>query len=344
MESSKSLNVLTLYRMSPPAPCPGFFPAAVKTFMAWSSMAQLAGIAVPLHCRQPSKVRPSNRRIHPCFFSESVSVFGDCDRRTAPSARTTTRDQAARRARCFICHSPSDVSLPGSIPAQPVRAEPGAYGRFLTPIASSISLIVRGIPAVRFSQPVSVITTVSSTRTPRSSPATSCTARWRRPCPAFSTLRASADVVGRHADEVAEPAPHPLEVVLGEVEPLLRQDLLDLLAALLQRQAGPVDLQVGLVDGQGGLVDLALARRERAVGRERRRDVDVVVVEVRPGVDDDEIAVLQPTVVAVVVDVRMVLAGRDDDAVRALLRPFLLADVVELRPTARTRTARVGWP
>lgn len=35
---------------------------------------------------------------------------------------------------------------------------------------ASISATVRGSPGVRFSQPVSVITTVSSTRTPRSSP------------------------------------------------------------------------------------------------------------------------------------------------------------------------------
>ena len=78
-ESSKFLNFLRPYTMSPPAPCPGFLPGAVKTFMAWSSTTQSAGMAVPLHCRQPSKVWPLNRRTQPCCFSAGESVFGACD-------------------------------------------------------------------------------------------------------------------------------------------------------------------------------------------------------------------------------------------------------------------------
>ena len=49
IDSSKLRYFFTPYRMSPPEGSPGVRPGAVKTFMAWSSMVQFAGMAVPLH-------------------------------------------------------------------------------------------------------------------------------------------------------------------------------------------------------------------------------------------------------------------------------------------------------
>ena len=98
------------------------------------------------------------------------------------------------------------------------------------------------------------------------------------------------------------------------------------------------------MDGPGGLVDLFLARGELPVGREGGRDVDVVIIQVRPGVDDEEVAVLEAAVVLGVVDEAVVRARGDDDAVGALLGAFLLADVVEDGRQLVLHHARAGRP
>jgi len=75
MDSSKSLNFLPGYKMSPPEPCPGFLPSPNKTFMASSSITQFAGIFSPLQRLQPSKSFPLNINVQPSFFSFFVSLF-----------------------------------------------------------------------------------------------------------------------------------------------------------------------------------------------------------------------------------------------------------------------------
>ena len=90
--------------MSPPAPCPGFLPGAVKTFMAWSSTTQFAGMAEPLHCRQPSKVRPLNRKAALLLpAAEGCSAPATEERRRAREPRAGTRP---RRWCAESCDSP----------------------------------------------------------------------------------------------------------------------------------------------------------------------------------------------------------------------------------------------
>src|SRR5688500_14785782 len=61
-----------------------------------------------------------------------------------------------------------------------------------------------------------------------------------------------------------------------------------------------------------GLIQLALPRRVPGRGWERRRDVDVVVAVVGPGVENHEVAVGDRPIVPVVMAVGVVLPRHDD--------------------------------
>ncbi len=91
IESSKFLNFFSENKMSPLAPCPGFFPSPITTFIASSSKTQFAGIAVPLHWRQPSKFLPLNNNTQPSFFSFFESLF-TCEK-AVPASKTATSNK-----------------------------------------------------------------------------------------------------------------------------------------------------------------------------------------------------------------------------------------------------------
>ena len=116
---------------------------------------------------------------------------------------------------------------------------------------------------------------------------------------------------------------HRQEAPLGR---LARDDLHRGGVHLAEDRAGPHDGERGVRGLEHGLVDLALHGGERAVHRERARDVGrVVAVELDAGVEQHQVAGHHGAVVAGPVQDRRVRAGCGDRAV---------ADVVAVEPGA----------